>query len=157
MNTIALVGQCMSTHIRQYAYPWDRYHRGLLCKHSDHQVHTSDVYHSSFQCNDKKEVNDLAGFTACMHPAGLYCNFSNYSRTFNGNYNYVLLYFTCSKIMNDEDVDIIAFIVQLLLRKENNSEYLSVLGNSVRSKQPKGGLKKLFLRHPQHFIFTERY
>ncbi len=92
-----------------------------------------------------------------MHPAGLYYNFSNYSRTFHGNYNYVLLYFTCSKIMNDEDVDIIAFIVQLLLRKENNSEYLSVLGNSVRSKHPKGGLKKLFLRHPQHFIFTERY
>jgi len=58
--------------------------------------------------------------------------------------------------MDDED-DIVKFIAQILLRKEKKREYLSVLGNVVRSKHPKGGLKKLFLRHPQHFIFTERY
>ena len=58
--------------------------------------------------------------------------------------------------MDGED-DIIEFIVQILLRKKNNREYLSVLGNAVLPKQPRGGLKKLFLRHSQHFIFIERY
>lgn len=56
----------------------------------------------------------------------------------------------------NNDHEIAEFIVQLLLRKKDHREFLSVLGNAI-PEQPTGGLKKLFLRNPGQFILIERY
>lgn len=61
------------------------------------------------------------------------------------------------KLIMSSDDEIVQFIIQILLRKKDTCEYLSVLGNAVRTRYAKGGLKKLFLRHPDHFLLTERY
>ncbi|KAI8114265.1 hypothetical protein M9434_002391 [Picochlorum sp. BPE23] len=64
-----------------------------------------------------------------------------------------------------DDSDIVQCTVQILLRKKSHSEYLSVLGNAVRSVQPvfeggtplqKGLLKRIFLKYPDQFIIKER-
>lgn len=64
-----------------------------------------------------------------------------------------------------DDSDIVHCTVQILLRKKSHSEYLSVLGNAVRSFQSvseggtplqKGLLKMLFLKYPDQFIIEER-
>ena len=69
----------------------------------------------------------------------------------------VLNLLTYKLIMSSDD-EIVQFVIQILLRKKKNCEYLSVLGNAVRTRYiPKGGLKKLFLRHPDHFLLNERY
>lgn len=65
-----------------------------------------------------------------------------------------------------DDSDIVHCTVQILLRKKSHSEYLAVLGNAVRSLQPvpeggaplpKGFLKRIFLKYPDHFDIKERY
>lgn len=55
-----------------------------------------------------------------------------------------------------DDSEILKYVAQILLKKKNCCEYLSALGSAIPVK-PRGGLKKLFLRHKEQFSLDARY
>lgn len=54
---------------------------------------------------------------------------------------------------------LVQVIKYMLIRRDENAEYLSVLGNKLRDlgyTLPKGGLKRFCLRYTTEFDFNER-